>query len=107
MRMLVCPFDVCIQQSQVYCIQICLGKSIRMKRVNISPTPGKVLGCVAQSVTCLTAYTCLTADPGVASLITDQSNTFVEIDHKIISTAILLPSSGSRRVVVSYKRSTG
>ena len=29
------------------------------------------------------------------------SHTFVEIDHEIISTAILLPS---RRVVVSYKR---
>ena len=32
------------------------------------------------------------------------SNTFVEIDHEIISTAILLPSAVSRRVVVSYKR---
>ena len=31
------------------------------------------------------------------------SNTFVEIDHEIISTAILLPSSDSR-VVVSYKQ---
>ena len=29
---------------------------------------------------------------------------FVEIDHEIISTAILLPSAGARRVVVSYKR---
>ena len=29
---------------------------------------------------------------------------FVEIDHEIISTAVLLPSSDSRRVVVSYKR---
>ena len=29
---------------------------------------------------------------------------FVEIDHEIISTAILLPSADSRRVVVSYKR---
>ena len=31
------------------------------------------------------------------------SNTLVEIDHEIISTAILLPSAVSRRVVVSYK----
>ena len=47
---------------------------------------------------------CLTADPGVASLIPARSHTFVEIDHEIISTAILLPSADSRRVVVSYKR---
>ena len=31
------------------------------------------------------------------------SNTFVENNHEIISTAILLPSTVSRRVVVSYK----
>ena len=31
------------------------------------------------------------------------SHTFVEIDHEIISAAILLPSADSRRVVVSYK----
>ena len=46
---------------------------------------------------------CLTADPGVASLIPARSHTFTEIDHEIISTAILLPSADSRRVVVSYK----
>ena len=44
------------------------------------------------------------ADPGVASMIPAQSHTFVEFDHEIISTAILLPSADSRRVVVSYKR---
>ena len=33
-----------------------------------------------------------------------RSYTFMEIDHKIISSAILLPSAVSRRVVVSYKR---
>ena len=32
------------------------------------------------------------------------SYTFVEIDHEIISTAILLPFTDSRRVVVSYNR---
>ena len=47
---------------------------------------------------------CLTADPGIASLILTRSNTFLEIDHEIISTAILLPSTDSRRVVVSYKK---
>ena len=48
--------------------------------------------------------TCLTADPGVASLILARSHTFVEIDHEIISTAILLPSAVLRRVVISYKQ---
>ena len=32
------------------------------------------------------------ADPGVASSIPARSHTFVEIDHEIISTVILLPS---------------
>ena len=32
-----------------------------------------------------------TADPGVASTIPAQSYTFVETDHEIISTVILLP----------------
>ena len=37
----------------------------------------------------------LTADPGVASLILARSNTFVEVDHEIISGVILLPSAES------------
>ena len=41
---------------------------------------------------CLTTDASLTADPGVPSLITARSHTFVEIDHEIISTVILLPS---------------
>ena len=47
-----------------------------------------MLGRIAQSVMCLAADMCLTADPGVASLIPARSHTFVEIDHEIISTAI-------------------
>ena len=47
---------------------------------------------------------CLPADPGVVSLIPTRSHTFVEIDHEIISTVILLPTTYSRRVVNSYKR---
>ena len=50
---------------------------------------------VAQSVTCLATDASLTADPGVASSIPARSYTFVEIDHEIISTAILLPSAES------------
>ena len=52
-------------------------------------------GRVAQSVTCLATDACLTADPGVASLIPVRSHTFVEIDHEMISTVILLPSADS------------
>ena len=52
-------------------------------------------GRVAQSVTCLATDACLTAIPGVASSIPAWSHTFVEIDHEIISTVILLPSADS------------
>ena len=57
----------------------------------------EIPGRVAQSVTCLAA------DPGVASSIPARSHTFAEIDREIISRVILLPSTDSRRVVVSYK----
>ena len=50
-------------------------------------------GRVAQLVTCLATDACLTADPGVASSIPARSHIFVEIDHEIISTVILLPSA--------------
>ena len=50
-------------------------------------------GRVAQSVTCLATDACLTADPGVASSIPARYHTFMEIDHEIISTVILLPSA--------------
>ena len=53
---------------------------------------------------CLTTDTCLTADPGVASSIPAWSHVFAEIDHEIISTAIFLPSTDSRRVVVNFKQ---
>ena len=47
-------------------------------------------GRVAQSVTCLATDVCLPADPGVASSIPARYHTFVEIDHEIIYTVILL-----------------
>ena len=50
-----------------------------------------MLGRVVQSAKCLTAETWLTADPGVTSLTLAGSHTFLEIDHEIISIAILLP----------------
>ena len=61
------------------------------------PFPGLPDG-VAQSVACLTA------DPGVLSSITARSHIFMEIDHEIISTAVLLPFPDSRRVGVNYKQ---
>ena len=48
-----------------------------------------------QLVTCLITDAKLTADPGVARSIPARSHTFVEIDHEIISTVILLPSAES------------
>ena len=52
-------------------------------------------GRVAQLVKCLARDVSLTADPGVTSSIPARSHTFVEIDHEIISTVILLPSAES------------
>ena len=54
-------------------------------------TPGRI----GHSVTCLATDASLTTDPGVTSLIQAQSYTFMEIDHEIISTVILLPSPES------------
>ena len=53
----------------------------------------KLPGRVAQSGMCPATDACLTADPGVASSIPARYHTFVEIDHEIISTVILLPSA--------------
>ena len=62
---------------------------------SFSCSPLNTPGRVAQSVTCLATDAKLTADPGVASLIQAWPHTFVEIDHEIISTVILLPSAES------------
>ena len=44
----------------------------------------------------VSGYRCLSdCNPGVASLIPTLSHTFMEIDHEIISMAILLPSTES------------
>ena len=52
-------------------------------------------GRVVQSVMCQATDASVTADPGVASSIPARSYTFVEIDHEIFSTVILLPSAES------------
>ena len=79
----------------------CKNPFLPIRFIVVTYWPGRV----AQSVTCLATDACLTADPGVASSIPARYHTFVEIDHEIISTVILLlPLIYSRRVVVSYKR---
>ena len=70
-------------------------KSYRSIKLHLSTSTALLLGRVAQSVTCLATDASLTADPGVASSIPARSHTFVEIDHEIISTVILLPSAES------------
>ena len=93
------------------CIQKTESKRVIVGTLNtktnwcMTLVPTEKPGRVAQSVTCLATDACLTADPGVASSIPVRSHTFVEIDHEMISTVILLlPLIHSRRVVVSYKR---
>ena len=79
-------------------------KTLELIYFDSKHTINDIPGRVAQSVMRLATDACLTADPGVASSIPVRSHTFVEIDHEIISTVILLPSADLfRRVVVSYK----
>ena len=47
------------------------------------------------SVTYLATDACLTADPGAVRSTLARSHTFVEIDHEITSTVIILPSTES------------
>ena len=54
-----------------------------------------VPGRVAQSITCLATDASMTADPGVASSIPALSYNFMEIDHEMIATVFLLPSTKS------------
>ena len=42
---------------------------------------------------CPTTDACLTADPGISSLIQAMSHTFAIIDNEIISMVIFLPSA--------------
>ena len=78
-----------IHYQTCYTYEVCVAV---YKNTNLSQ-PGIIPGRVAQSVTCLATDACLTADPGVASSIPARYHTFVEIDHEIISTVILLSSA--------------
>ena len=66
-------------------------KKVRATLAYLGPLQSRV----AQSEMCLITDVCLTSDPGVISLILARSHTFVEIDHEIMSTVILLPSTDS------------
>ena len=58
-----------------------------------------------QLVTCLATDASLTADQWGHRFDTVCSNAFVEIDHEIVSSVLLLRLAKlSRRVVASYKR---
>ena len=97
---------LCDCYTKIFC-GLNVFQSLLMQRTVsvLRPTPGvhrikqgldlRLPGRVAQSVTCLATDACLTAIPGVASSIPARSHTFVEIDHEIISTVILLPSADS------------
>ena len=71
-----------IVKGLVFCFFIKLRMPI--KRINsYIRTKHLMPGRIAQLVTFLTADMCLTADPGVTSLIQVRFNTFMEIDHDI------------------------
>ena len=74
---------------QNFSLNACSYHRSRLRHNNTGP------GHVAQVVRCLATDGCLTADPGVMSLIPARSHTFVEIDHEIISAVIILPSAES------------
>ena len=65
---------------------------------NIIPGNVVINRSTVGNVVCLTTNACLTAVPGVPSLIPVRSHTFAEIDHEIITTVILLPSAESFKI---------
>ena len=82
-----------------------LVTSNRLEKLGLAPVTPDLQGArLRSSVSNVSDCRCMSADPGVVSLIPTQSHTLVEIDHEIISTVILLPSADTKRVVVSYKQ---
>ena len=61
----------------------------------VSEKSGKSQGILLSIICGNPADVSLIADPGVPSSIPSRSHTFVEIDHEIFSTVILLPSAES------------
>ena len=94
-----------IFRKALLCTHAPVNKSPTLHRAGIElATPGSAVRhasvarhvtVCSQPVTCLATDACLTADPRVASSIPARSHTFMEIDHEIISTVILLPSADS------------
>ena len=87
--------EVCMSPFFISILYIDWLQSLKQFFINVLYHILVAPGRVEQSITCLATYACLTADPGVASSIPVRSHTFVEIDHEIISTVILLPSADS------------
>ena len=91
-----------------FCVLFFVFSLPKSKRVCSGNTTNTQPGRVAQSLTCLATDASLTADPWVVNSIPARSDAFVEIDHEIICTVILLPSAESFKkgccFVVSYKR---
>ena len=67
----------------------------RRKKQTFSGQKIYIPGRVVQPVTCLATDANLPADPGVVRSIPAPSHTYMEIDHEIISTIILVPSAES------------
>ena len=78
---------------EIYIFQVSCPLSLPL--LDIPNCQSALPGRVAQSVTRLATDACLTEDSGVTSSIPVRSHTFVEIDHEMISTVILLPSADS------------
>ena len=90
------PANTCLQSKQfIHYTMAAPHNILTCLQTVCSDYQQTVPGCLAQSVTCLATDAHLTADPGVASSIPAQSHTFVEIDHGIIYTVILLPPAES------------
>ena len=75
------------------CAVICVSSVVEYEQWKLNSDCAKCLHCSLCSSSSL-SFECLTADPGVGSSIPARYHTFVEIDHEIISTVILLPSAG-------------
>ena len=100
---------LCTASSRINARAVCWSTIVKKMWKKLSLQVVHFLGIIStthpqQTARITQLVSCLTGDPGVMSLIPARSHTFAEIYHKIISTAILLPSADSRRVVVSYKR---
>ena len=69
------------------------GCGLQTERLRVRASPASLRCVLEQDTLILAYYYWFNPDPGVASSIPARYHTFVEIDHEIISTVILLPSA--------------